>query len=449
MACMDERIQIESLAYGGEGVGHLDDGRTAFVPATCPGDEVTVRIVEDKKRFVRAEPVEIVTPSKDRVGSHCDEAADGNCGGCPWAQIDYPQQLRSKRRILLDALVHTGKMDRSAVEKVLAPECTSVVQKPWNFRNKVECEVGPGRDGHPTLGMHSAGGDFHPIKSCRLMPEAFEKAPRQLAGALRIALGEDLPGLVRVGLRNSERTKDVEVALWTAPGDFPRARVAKLIGEALPVSDVGVTRVLLKEPEGSRKVVGVESLAGQGAWHEQVAGFDFLCSAPSFFQVVTEGADALVRLVLEGLQVEGADTVFDLYSGVGTFTLPLARSAGRVVAVEMEGSSIRDLRRNLEDNGLEADVRGGDVARELAGLGTADVLVVDPPRAGLSAAALEAVLATRARRIAYVSCDPATLARDLAKMTGAGGYNLASVTAIDLFPQTYHVETVAVLTRKD
>ncbi|MCD8200181.1 MAG: 23S rRNA (uracil(1939)-C(5))-methyltransferase RlmD [Coriobacteriaceae bacterium] len=446
---MDEKIQIESLAYGGDGVGHLGDGRTAFVPATCPGDEVTVRIVEDKKRFVRAEAVEIVTPSNYRIDPHCDEAADGNCGGCPWEQIDYPQQLRSKRRILLDALVHTGRMERSAVEQVLAPECVTVVEEPWNCRNKVEFEVGEGEDGHPTLGMHSTGGDFHPIKSCRLAPEALTRAPRQLGGALRIALGEELPGLVRVGLRSSARTKDVEVALWTAPGDFPRARVAKLIGEALPVSDVGVTRVLLKEPEGSRKVVGIESLAGRGVWHEQVAGFDFLCSAPSFFQVVTGGADALVRLVLEGLQVEGTDTVFDLYSGIGTFTLPLASSAGRVVAVEMEGSSIRDLRRNLEDNGLEADVCGGDVARELAGLGAADAVVVDPPRVGLSDAARKAVLATRARRIAYVSCDPATLARDLAEMTGAGGYNLASVTPVDMFPQTYHVETVAVLSRKD
>lgn len=249
-----------------------------------------------------------------------------------------------------------------------------------------------------------------------------------------------------MGIRVSTRTNDVEVALWTSTGRFPRARVAQVVGESMSVKGLGVTRVLLKGSAKERKVAGVESLRGRGSWNEVINGMNMLISAPSFFQVNTPGAEVLTRLVFEGLHPNGLDYMLDLYSGAGTFTLPLAHEVQRVAAVESAGSSVRDLRRNLERNKLDADVIGGDAARELSGLGAPDKVVVDPPRSGLGEKAIQGLCASGARAIAYVSCNPTTLARDLVQLQ-AGGYQVERVTPVDMFPQTYHVETVAILTK--
>jgi len=173
-----------------------------------------------------------------------------------------------------------------------------------------------------------------------------------------------------------------------------------------------------------------------------VGGFDYTVSAPSFFQVNTKGAEHLVELVMTALQPDGSDRALDLYAGAGTFTLPLAQHAGEVCAVESAGPAVRDLRRNLENNQLWAEVVGGDAAREIAELGHFDVIVVDPPRSGLAPEVLASLAASRPRDLAYVSCDPATLARD-ARALIASGYEIVSATPVDLFPQSYHVETVA------
>jgi 23S rRNA (uracil1939-C5)-methyltransferase len=170
-------------------------------------------------------------------------------------------------------------------------------------------------------------------------------------------------------------------------------------------------------------------------------------SAPSFFQSNTVGAAGLVSLVLDRLQADGSDRVLDLFAGVGTFTLPLAAIAGAVVAIEGAGSSIRDLRVNLESAGLDAEVMPGDAARALAEAGHFDLAVVDPPRSGMTPQALKALVDTKARRICYVSCDTATLARDVKSLAEAG-FRLTSATPVDLFPQTWHVETLAVLERQ-
>lgn len=439
-----ETLSIESLAYGGDGVAHVSDGRVAFVAGALPGDVAEVSYVDDGKRFVHASVEGLAEASPDRVSSPCALAEDGRCGGCPWACLSYEAQLSWKRRFVVDSLERIAKIDGSAAEELVG-ECLPS-EKRWNYRNKVEFEVGQDVAGRFTLGMHARGGSFTPLSECKLCPEKLEKAPRALTGSLRYVAGTADLGVVRSGLRHSSRTGSTEVAVWTKTGRFPRAMAAKVIPQSMPVEHIALSRVLVKGEAKERKVAGVESLAGRGFWQEKVAGYTYAISAPSFFQVNTAGAETLVRLVLEGLAPDGLDAVLDLYSGAGTFTLPLAAAAGSVTAVEMAGSSVRDLRRNLERNGLEAQVVGGDVARELAGLGRADKLVVDPPRAGLGAKALEGVLALRPRVVAYVSCDPSTLARDSSSFLGAG-FTLRSATPVDLFPQTYHVETVAIFER--
>jgi 23S rRNA (uracil1939-C5)-methyltransferase len=190
----------------------------------------------------------------------------------------------------------------------------------------------------------------------------------------------------------------------------------------------------------------VEVLSGRGYWREKLGPYIYRVSAPSFFQVNTALAETMAERVLTALRPDGADRVLDLFAGVGTFTLPIAERAGDVIAIEGTGSALRDLRSNLEDAELSAEVLGGDAARALKEAGRFDLAVVNPPRAGMSPDVTAALIATGAHRIVYVSCDPATLARD-AKVLAANGLHLVSAVPVDLFPQTWHVETVALFER--
>jgi len=432
------RLYIESLAYGGDAIAHLEDGRAAFVSGGCPGDTVDADITSDQGRFVRAVVREVIEPSPDRVKPPCPYF--GVCGGCTWQHVSYERQLTSKRQAVVDALSRIGRIDDA--ESLVAETVPSPEQ--YGYRNKVELVVDRS-SGRPQLGFHQAGSDaFVPVESCLLLPKAHVKDPKSLAGALRYFSGEQDLGITRVGIRIASHTKDVEIALWTSPGAFPRRMAATTLGTAVRASSI--VRVLVKGVDKARKVSGVEVLAGSGYWRERLLGTTMAVSAPSFFQVNTKAAEKLLALALSGLAVDGSDRVLDLYSGAGTFTLPLAEVAGETVAVEAASSAVRDLRRNLENAEVWADVIGGDAARELASIGHMDAVVVDPPRSGLLPEAITGLAATGASRIAYVSCDPATLARD-ARALAEQGYRLVVATPVDLFPQTYHIETVAIFER--
>ena len=292
--------------------------------------------------------------------------------------------------------------------------------------------------------MRREGSDeLVPLESCPLAHRVIEGAPKALRGALRFLSGNEDLGVFRVGVRGSLRTKDVEVALWTTPGPFPRAAAEKTLKSAL--KKTSLVRVVA-EPGRARKVKKVEVLAGKGCWEEELDGARFLTSAPSFFQVNTAQAEKLIALVREGLALEPGDYVADLYAGGGTFSVPLAAAGAEVVAVEAAGSSVRDLRRNAERNNVDIEVIGGDSARELPELGELDALVVDPPRAGLAPGVVASIAQASPRRVTYVSCDPQTWARDVA-LFQQEGYSLVRATPVDLFPQTYHVEVVSIFER--
>jgi 23S rRNA (uracil1939-C5)-methyltransferase len=431
-------LSIESLAYGGDAIAHLEDGRTAFVSGAVPGDTVEAQVFEERERFVRARTLEVLSPSPDRVTPPCPYF--GLCGGCSWQHVSYSAQLTAKRGAVVDALSRIGRVadaDSLVAETVASPA-------EYGYRNKVELVVDPASS-RPRLGFHRAGSDeIVTVDECLLLPKSVRKAPKALGGALRYIAGEQDLGLTRVALRVGAHTKDVEIALWGTPGPFPRKAVATTLGSAL--KSTSLVRVMTKGPAKERRIAGVEVLSGKGHWKERLGGSTMTISAPSFFQVNTKAAEKLIALVLAALEPDGSDRVLDLYAGAGTFTLPLAEAAGEVVAVESAGSAVRDLRRNLESAELYADVVGGDALRELPGIGHIDSAVVDPPRSGLHADAALALAATRVRTIAYVSCDPATLARDCAQLATCG-YTLVSATPVDLFPQTFHVETVATFRR--
>ena len=436
---MTETVSIDRMSYGSAAVGRLADGKTVFVEGAVPGDVAEVEVVEAKPRFARATVARLVESSPDRVAPPCA----AGCGGCSWAPMAYPAQLAAKRANVADALVRTGRVDPVRAEEIVAPCVPS--KREWGYRNKLELACGADGAGRLVLGMRPEGSaEVVPLEACPLANRLIEKAPKALRGALRFLSGNEDLGIFRVGVRGSLRTKDVEVALWTAPGPFPRAAAAKTLAQAC--KNTSLVRVVA-EPGRARKVKKVEAIAGKGCWEEELAGARFLTSAPSFFQVNTAQAERLVALVQEGLELEEGDYVADLYAGGGTFSVPLAAAGADVVAVESAGSSVRDLRRNAERAGVDIEVIGGDTARELPELGDLDALVVDPPRAGLAEGVVDSIAAAAPRRVAYVSCDPATWARDVARFEAAG-YRLARATPVDLFPQTYHVEVVSIFTRE-
>jgi 23S rRNA (uracil1939-C5)-methyltransferase len=426
-------VLIESLANGGDGVGHMEDGRAVFVRGACPGDRLRVAVAEDHGRWVSGRIEEILEPSSARVTPPCPYF--GTCGGCQWQHVAADVQLASKRQIVEDALVRIGHL--AIGEDVVRPCVPS--PDTLGYRNKIEL-VASMKSGRFELGFHRIGSDeLVPIERCLLLPSRASDAPKKLAGALRYFSGAQDLGIERVGVRIARHGPDVEIAIWTPPSGFPRAIVGSTLVKSLGASSV--VRVLAEAGRETRRPK-VEVLAGAGFWRERLAGLLFAVSAPSFFQVNTRAAERLVDLVLGVLGPDGSDRVADVYSGVGTFTLALAEAAGSVSAFEASGSAVRDLRRNLENAQLYAEVEPGDAERSLASAGGFDLAVVDPPRAGLARDALVALVGTRAKRIAYVSCDPATLARD-ARALAEAGYELASVTPVDLFPQTFHVETVS------
>ena len=447
---MEETLRIERMGNGAEAVGRLASGKTVFVAGGAPGDAVRVEVVEEKASFARARIVAVEEPSPLRAEPRCPHG--DACGGCPWQHLSYEAQLEAKRANVVGALVHTARLEAVRAEDLVRPCLPS--KRQWGYRNKLELGAARAENGEFLLGFHREG--THEIATpavCPLAHDAVAKAPKALRGALRFAQGSAALGIFRVGVRHRVRTRETEIALWTKPGAFPRAHVAKTLKSALKATSI--VRVLA-DPGRARKIKGVETLDGKGCWGEELADARFLTSAPSFFQVNTAQAEKLAAEVVEGLGgrmgeegPEGLDglLVADLYAGGGTFSVPLARAGADVIAIEAAGSSVRDLRRNAEMNGVDIEVVGGDAARELPELGGLDALVVDPPRAGLADGVAESIAEAAPARVAYVSCNPATWARDVARFE-QNGYRLARAQPVDLFPQTHHVEVASLFERE-
>ncbi len=434
------RTAITGMAYGPNAVGRADDGKVVFVAGAAPGDVVDVSVTRETKGFREAVVDRIVEPSPLRVQPACPFS--GVCGGCPWMHLGYEAQLESKRANVVNQLTRIGGIPRERAEELISPCVGS--KRQLGYRNKLELAAGRDGRGLFMLGFHEHGGKLAAApKTCLLGAKGIEKAPGALRGALSYLQGSDDLGIFRVGVRRSVRTRETEIALWTAPSGFPRKMAADTLASALKCTSI--VRVMA-EPGKARKVKKVEALYGRGNWGETLLENEYRISAPSFFQVNTAQAEKMIELVIGGLEIDESSIVADLYCGAGTFTLPLAERADFVYAVESAASSVRDLRRNMEGIEGEIEVIGGDSARELPTLGDLDALVVDPPRAGLGKGVPESIAASRAKRVAYVSCDPATWARDIARFAHVG-YELERATPVDLFPQTYHIETISILRR--
>lgn len=438
---MEEIVKIERMGYGAEAVGHLASGKAVFAAGGAPGDVAALEIVEEKPSFARARIVRIEEPSSCRVAPAWAEPSAA--GVAPWQHLAYEAQLAAKTENVVAALTRTGGVDKERAREIVRPCLGS--KREWGYRNKVEMGAAFDESGRFQLGFHEEGSpEVVASDTCPVAYKQIARAPKALRGALRFAQGNDDLGIFRVGVRHSVRTHATEVAIWTRPSGFPRGHVANVLKGSFKATSI--VRVMA-DPGKTRKIKGVEALSGKGFWEEDMAGNRFRTSAPSFFQVNTAQAEKLIDAVLEGLGVSDGDVVADLYAGGGTFSVPLAKAGADVLAVESASSSVRDLRRNADANSVYVEVIGGDSARELPMLGDLDALVVDPPRAGLAKGVAESIAAAAPTRVAYVSCDPATWARDVARFQ-AVGYEPVSVRPVDLFPQTYHTEVVCIFERR-
>lgn len=473
---MEEEITLERMAYGTDAIGHLSTGKVVFVRGGVPQDSGIVTITEDKATMAKGDLTSLVTPSPLRVKPACEFGAyscqDPNktrCGGCPWQDMVACAQCEAKRSCVVESLARIGSQDAQSAQELVSELVASPDQ--WGFRNKVEFATSYDKTTGFHLGYYASDShDIVSVANCRAAVKPLQKAPKAIGGALRYLQNNNDLGIFRVGVRASLKTSSLEIALWSKPGAFPRAAVAKTLESALPATSI--VRVLA-HPGKERKIKGTEVLSGDGFWKERLGSATFAVSAPSFFQVNTNQAEVMIRLVLEALTadlsqvdahfgVENLDLtaslnpkdfgalqskrVADLYSGCGTFTIPLAQAGAQVVAVESAASSVRDLKRNATLNHVSVEVIGGDTARELPALGELDALVVDPPRAGLADGVVESIEAAHPARVVYVSCNPTTWARDVARFE-ACGFKLRGAVPVDLFPQTYHVEVVSVFTR--
>ena len=387
------QLTLDDMAFEGAALGRVD-GQVVFADYGIPEEEVVVKIESSRRHFLEGRVVDVLSPAKSRIDPPCPYF--GRCGGCQWQHIDYDEQVKLKRHVIHDQLRRIGKIAEPPVSPTVASP------SPYAYRNNARFST----DADGSLGFITrgpAGREFLRIDKCMIMNPKINEILEKLQGH-----GADLHQVV---IRIGEYTGDIFV-----------------------------------QPDVSERTTAVES--GQPGYDEELSGERFTVSAPSFFQTNTKQAEALIRLVTERLTLTGTETVVDAYAGVGTFAKLLAPHAGRVIAIEESKSAVIDAETNVAgiDN---IEYHQAKVEHVLGDLDiTPDAIILDPPRSGCHKRTLKAVLKFKPATLIYVSCNPSTLARDLRTLID-GGYELKDVTPVDMFPQTYHIESVTTLEYRD
>ncbi len=437
-------LDVSALVSDGRGLGRRE-GMAVFVEGALPGQRVRARIVRTRKRMAEAELVEILVPSEDENEPPCPHA--GLCGGCPWQGLPYVRQLEWKARIVRDALQRVGGIENPLILDILpSPET-------WRYRNKMEFAFGRTEEGGIVLGLRERGSrTVVPVTGCLLQ------------SPLTMRVLEAVRGLVLEQAELAARCRFLVVREPHAGGCFvelilgPDAAKGNdtLLGErfaALLRSVVaGVSGFALSLRSAPGDVAYGETIAyADGEIRERIAGVELVLGPASFFQVNTPAAELLYAEVARLCRLEELNepTVWDVYGGIGSIGFSLARHmrGGRLIGVEEMPGAVRYARMNADILGLRRyRMESGDARSVLGRLirqAPPDVVVVDPPRAGLDARVVQQLVKASPRRILYVSCNPATLARDVARLSPA--FRLRTVRPVDLFPQTPHVESVALL----
>jgi 23S rRNA (uracil1939-C5)-methyltransferase len=433
-------LTIESLAHGGAGVAR-SDGFVVFVRGAVPGDRVRARVSKSKRSFAEADVAELLDPSPERVEPVAPHP------GAPWQVLPYERQLREKEAQVRDALQRLGGFERPPVEAIVPAE------QQLRYRNKVEYSFGEEEDGELVLGFHRPGrwDLIDPVSYDILASERVQElraATQAWAREQGLSVYDraDHSGLLRnLVVREGRRTGDLQARLVTSPGELRLEELAA----ALPANSLLWTRAggVAETSRGGE----TEVVSGREQIEEQLLGLRFRISPDAFFQTNTEMAERLYGAAAELAGLSGRELVLDLYCGIGTIALALALDAREVYGVEVVERAVADAIDNARLNGVDnAHFFAGDVRTAMRPLlersGRPDVVVVDPPRAGLSQKVVRRVLEAQAKRIVYVSCNPTTLAPNARQMADAG-YELKTVRPVDMFPQTPHIESVALLER--
>ncbi len=440
-------LEIADLAFGGQGVARVS-GFVVFVDNALPDEIVRVRIRRVRHGYAEAECLEIVAPSSRRVVPPCRYY--GECGGCDLQHLARPAQAEAKRRQVTALLQRVAGLSDPPVRDAVA------AGDPIQYRFRIDFDWGAARDGKSGLGLHRSGrpADIVPVETCLLVPEA---ANRIRAFLERRAAEKELTprdprrrrGLMRrAGIQMARTTGEILITLETERGDPPALLdLARETARAFP-RIVGIVR---REYDRHDRSVGASILHGRDHLFEEVDGDRMKIPAGAFFQPNATAWNVLRNTVLEELEPGPDETVLELYCGVGFFTLAVARRCRQVVALDVSREAVAAARDNAARAGM-GNVRwlcrdAGEGLAELLEGTRFDAILLDPPRTGLPQAATRVLARAAARRIVYVSCDPATLARDLRILVEEGSCRLRSVVPLDLFPHTHHVECVARLER--
>ncbi|TMK69154.1 MAG: 23S rRNA (uracil(1939)-C(5))-methyltransferase RlmD [Actinobacteria bacterium] len=442
-------LTVDSLAYGGNGVARLN-GFVVFVRRGLPGDRVRARVTKVQRRHAEALVTEVVAPSPQRVDAPC--AHYPACGGCRFQDLAYEAQVAAKEVQVDDALRRIGGIDAPPLEPIVPAE------EIFHYRNKLEYSFTQLQDG-PTIGFHKAGrwDEVLEVEKCWLTTElgnAIRNRMREWARAERLVAydqAEQTGYLRHLVVREGRNTGQVLVQLVTAGGEkFDTGHFVDVLREFPEVRSIHWA-----ENTSAAEVTNLPThlLWGEEAIEEQLCGLRFRVRPNAFLQTNTRMAERLYELARELAGLSGQETVFDLYCGIGTIGLILARDALTVWGVEVSEESVACALENAELNGItNAAFFAGNVGASVGELrersGEPDVVVVDPPRAGLAGKALRRLGELGAPRVVYVSCNPTTLASDVKVLGTEYGYALVRARPVDMFPHTPHVETVALLERE-
>lgn len=440
-------LEITGITSEGSGVGHFE-GLAVFVANAAQGDQVIAHIIKVKKNYAVARIHQLVTPSADRIKPDCPVFQQ--CGGCAWRHITYEAECCLKQRMVADAFTRIGHL-------AIAPQPILAAKQTDGYRNKALFPVG-GTFQDLKIGFFAPRSHrIADCRACRLQPPEFEGAlrafARWIAGQnVSIYNEETGTGLLRhIYLRKADATGEV-MACAVVNGDAipaPELLVGELLREAPGLKSL----ILNRNTARTNVVLGPEckTLWGEDGIVDELCGLRFFISPLSFYQVNRAQAQRLYRKAAEYAALTGAETLLDLYCGAGTIGLTMAANARQIIGVEVVPEAVEDAKRNAALNGIRnARFFCGDAAlaaRRLAGEGVRpDVIVIDPPRKGCDAQLIGVIAELSPRRVVYVSCDPATLARDL-KLFSEKGYEVREATPVDLFPRTGHVECVALITK--
>src|SRR3954449_4700321 len=433
-------LVVSDFAFGGAGIARLE-GYVVFVRGAVPGDRVLARVTRSKRDYAEAILVDVLEPSSERI---CAAAPHP---GAPWGVLPYERQLEEKERQVREALERYGGFEAPAVEPIVAAERT------WRYRNKLEYSFGE-NDGELVLGFHKPGrwNDIDDVSEDVLASEeidAVRDAARAWAREEGLSAWDRRSGdgfLRNLVVREGRRSGQVQARIVTSEGDFRAEAFAAALGadSVLWTQTGGVA-----ETTRDGKTV---LLQGEEWIEETLSGLRFRISHEAFFQTNTEMAERLYAEAAKAAALSGSERVFDLFCGIGTIGLTMAAAARELWGIELVEPAIVDAQRNAALNGIaNGHFMAGDVRTEMRPLveraGKPDVVLVDPPRAGLSQKVVRRILETEPERIVYVSCNPSTLAPNARQIADAG-YELERVTPVDMFPQTPHIEAVALLRRK-